>query len=337
MARWVITLVGAFGLAALATPLVRRLALATGFLDRPAPHKAHPEPVPYLGGVAVTGSVLAALLAAANVSARVAVFAVAALAVAAVGLADDRRQLKPSVRLAAQAMAAGMVAAAGVRADVTGLLLVDLALTMLWIVGVTNALNLLDNMDGLAAGTAAVAASGALALAALAGQPMETALAAALAGACAGFLLYNRRPASIFMGDAGSLFLGFSLAVLALEVRPVPQGMARHAAALMLLGLPLLDTVTVVVARLRHRRPVAMGGRDHLSHRLVALGVPPGRAVTVLVAAEAGMVAVAVAAGRSWLPVAVALGLAGVSAAVLVAVTARAAVYPTASARPRPA
>jgi UDP-GlcNAc:undecaprenyl-phosphate GlcNAc-1-phosphate transferase len=337
-AAWAIRLVAAFLLTALSTPLLRRVALSRGFLDHPAPPKTHHAPVPYLGGLALAGSVLAVLLVGADVPSRTRVFAAAAAGLCAIGLLDDRRQVRVTTRLAVQLLCAAAVVGAGLRADVTGLPAVDVPLTIVWIVGITNALNLLDNKDGLAAGTAATAGGAAVALATHAGQPVSTALAAGLTGACLGFLLYNRPPASIFMGDAGSLFLGYSLAVLAVELQ-AEGGQALEggwALPLLLLAVPILDTATVTTARRRRGRPISEGGRDHLSHRLIARGASTLLAVAILVVAQAAFATLAVAAGRSWLSGAAAVAGGGVLAAALLAATATVPVYAEAQARPRP-
>jgi UDP-GlcNAc:undecaprenyl-phosphate GlcNAc-1-phosphate transferase len=182
-------------------------------------------------------------------------------------------------------------------------------------------------MDGLAAGAATVVAAAVIALATVGQQPAAVVLGAALAGACLGFLVYNRRPASIFMGDAGSLFLGFMLAVVTIDVNPALRPPASFAVPVMLLALPVLDTTTVTLARLRRGRRVSQGACDHLSHRLVALGLSPGIAVWALVMVEAASALLAVLAGRRVLPLGVAMAGVAVLVGAVSAVTARAQVY----------
>jgi UDP-GlcNAc:undecaprenyl-phosphate GlcNAc-1-phosphate transferase len=324
---WATAFLAAVLLTMLGTPLVRRVALATGFLDQPAAHKSHAGPIPYLGGVAVIVGAMVGFLAGPGVVPRIAVVAVGACVMGAVGLLDDSRPLGLTPRLAAQTSAAIAAIAAGVSMHATRITILDWALTLVWIVGITNAFNLLDNMDGLAGGVAAVVAAGAFTLAALGGQVVVAGLTAALTGACLGFLAYNIRPAAIFMGDAGSLFLGFLLAVAALELDPSLPQPASFTVPILLLAVPLLDTGTVSLARLRRGRSVAHGGRDHLSHRLVARGLSPGMAVVVLVATSLACALAAVAAGRRLVPLAAALGGGVILIGALGLFTTRVAVY----------
>ncbi|MDP2727078.1 MAG: MraY family glycosyltransferase, partial [Dehalococcoidia bacterium] len=158
------------------------------------------------------------------------------------------------------------------------------AITVLWTLAITNSLNLLDNMDGLSGGVAAVAAAFFLVLALLNGQFLVASLSAALLGACLGFLRYNFNPASIFMGDAGSLFLGFILAALGIRLRfPGQLTIVTWMVPVFVLGVPLFDTTLVVVSRLRRGlNPLTSPGRDHLSHRLVSLGLSQRHAVFLI-------------------------------------------------------
>jgi UDP-GlcNAc:undecaprenyl-phosphate/decaprenyl-phosphate GlcNAc-1-phosphate transferase len=325
--HWVL----AFGLAAcvglLGVPLLRFLALDVGLVDAPGPTKVHAREIPYLGGVAIAGATIAGLLLEPRLGSRIAVVALAAIGVALVGLVDDHRTLGPWFRLAVEAGAAGAVMIAGVRAEPFGVPALDVAVTLVWIVGITNALNLFDNMDGLAAGTAGVIAAGVFALAAIGGQEVVATVGAALAGACAGFLVHNWRPASIFMGDAGSLFLGFVVSIAVLELRPDISLPWSLAVPLLLLALPVLDTSMVTVARIRHGRRVITGGKDHLSHRLVALGMSPPVAVATLIGVEGVLTTFAVACGSGAVPLWVGAAVAAAVLAGLVAATARAHVY----------
>jgi UDP-GlcNAc:undecaprenyl-phosphate/decaprenyl-phosphate GlcNAc-1-phosphate transferase len=326
-ASWFAAFVVASVIAVTATPLLRRVALRVGFVDVPAAHKSHSAAMPYLGGVAIAGATLAGWLFESSLVSRMGVVALAAVAIAVMGLVDDHRKLTPWVRLAAEGAAAAAVVGAGVRAEVTSIAIVDIAITILWIIGVTNAFNLLDNMDGLSAGTAAVAAMGVFALAAIEGQRALATVAIALCGACIGFLVHNWRPASIFMGDAGALFIGFVLSVAVLDLHPALPHPESLAVPALLLALPVLDTSVVSIARARRGRSLMSGGKDHLSHRLVTLGVPPSVAVAVLVTVEGTMAALAVLSGGGVMPVWSAAAIAVTAIAVLAAVSARADVY----------
>lgn len=285
------------------TPRARRLALATSFFDRPGLHKSHDTPVPYLGGLAIAVSMLIGLGAATAIGFTqrppIATVVIAAAAIAVLGGLDDKGGLRADVRLLLQASAASAAVLAGTRLTVTGSAAFDVVLTVVWIVAITNALNFMDNMDGLAAG---LGAAGGIAIAVVAGaeNPAVAVLSAALAGACLGFLFWNRPPARIYMGDAGSLFIGFLLAVLSADAASTLAVPRTLAVPLIVLSVPLLDIVTVMLGRVRRGIPVTIGGRNHLSHRLVARGVRRGHAVLVLVVMSGvtGVIGVGLAKGR---------------------------------------
>lgn len=268
----------AAGVAVLA-PLARRSALRIGLLDRPAPHKFHRKPVPYLGGVAVGVAVLAALVGAAaaggNVRTRFVAIWLGAAAVAGVGLLDDVRRIPMLPRLAVEAAAGAGLWAAGVALSPLGRTPLDLVLTIATVLLITNAVNLLDNMDGLAVGVVAVASLSFFGIALLQEQWLVSTMAVVLAGGCVGFLPYNFPRARIFLGDAGSLFLGFLLSAIAIEVNlPSHPAVTRAAVPILVLAVPLLDTGFVVIRRIVAGGSPLRGGTDHLSHRFAALGVP---------------------------------------------------------------
>jgi UDP-GlcNAc:undecaprenyl-phosphate GlcNAc-1-phosphate transferase len=271
----------ALALAWVLTPVMLRLAVRLDVLDVPDERKAQRSPVPYLGGVAIVLAfsvtvLIAGLLAAPDEGVRpLAAVLAAALVLAAMGLIDDLRGVNPFLRLAIEAGAGVVVYLTDPAISLPGPPAFGLLLTVLWVVGVTNALNLLDNMDGLSAGVAAIAASAFCLVAALNGQYLVAALSAAVAGCAAGFLRHNFHPARIYMGDAGSLFLGFLLATLAvrLKLADAPRAVALLVPVL-ILGVALFDTTLVTVNRLRHGRSPMQGGRDHASHRLVWVGIP---------------------------------------------------------------
>ncbi|HEX2118599.1 MAG TPA: DUF4012 domain-containing protein [Acidimicrobiales bacterium] len=319
----------AAGLVTLAgTPLLRRLALATEFVDHPvAAHKSHRDPTPYLGGIGLIVAVLVGLLFTDRLTPQVGVVALGGSLIGCLGLLDDHRSVGALFRFTVELGVAAVAVAAGLRIHATDVPAIDGVLTLVWIVGVTNAVNLLDNMDGLAAGVSAAAAAAIFALAVLGEQLVTATVAAGLAGACVGFLVHNKRPASIFMGDTGSLFLGFALALAAIDVSPALTPPASFAVPLMLLALPVLDTATVTLARLRRGRPVSQGGKDHLSHRLVAIGLSPGAAVAVLVGVEGTVGMAAVMAGRQMVPLGLAVTATATVLVALAVVTLPARVY----------
>ena len=202
------------------TPLVRYVAMRLGILDQPAARKIHQTPMPLMGGAAIYIAFIAALAFWGErryVNELVGIF-VGATLVSLVGALDDRRGLGSYVKLAFQVAAAAILIISGVQVRLFNGIM-DIVLTFLWVVGITNAFNLLDNMDGLSSGVATIAAAFFTLLAAMSDQYLVGTLAAALCGACAGFLVYNWNPARIFMGDTGSLFLGFLLAAVGIKLR----------------------------------------------------------------------------------------------------------------------
>jgi len=200
------------------------------------------------------------------------------------GLIDDFRRLRPHTKLVAQIVAACVLVFCGVQIDTPWLAVVAIPLTILWVVGITNAFNLLDNIDGLSAGTAVIAAVFLFAFSESIGNLDVAVLCLALAGAALGFLVFNFNPARIFMGDSGSMYLGFTLAGITLlgthEMASDVFFVLLVPAAMM--GLPIMDTTLVTIVRTLEGRPLSQGGRDHLSHRLVAVGLSERQAVLVL-------------------------------------------------------
>lgn len=275
----------AFGVGLVLVPAVRRLARRTGMVCAPRQDRWHAAPTALLGGVAIAAACGAGLVVAGgNAVAPAWPVLVAGALMFVTGLVDDVVPLRPAGKLALQAAAATVVVASGHVLPWTGSASANAAVTLLWMVGITNAINLLDNMDGLAAGVAAIAAIVLGVTFVLNGQDGLTVLPAALAGACVAFLVFNVGPASIFMGDCGSLFLGAMLGGLALLSS---YGRSRSVASVLLtpvliMAIPILDTALVTVTRKLRGQRVSQGGRDHSSHRLVALGISERRAVLIL-------------------------------------------------------
>ncbi len=297
MTTYVLILTSALILAVGVTPLVRRLARRTGMVDQPSARKQHSVPTPLLGGLAIYLAVIVALILLGNrfyVNQVAGIFLGATL-VSFLGLWDDRRGLSPWVKLGGQFLAAGIVTMTDVRIGLFPWDALNIAATLIWVVGITNAMNLLDNMDGLSGGIAAIAALFFLLFAIMSGQYLVGALAAALVGACLGFLFYNLNPATIFMGDTGSLFLGFTLASLAIKLRfPDNSAFVTWMVPVLVLAVPIFDTTLVIISRLRRRlNPLTTPGKDHLSHRLARLTGSPREAVLIcyIIAFLAGIAA----------------------------------------------
>jgi UDP-GlcNAc:undecaprenyl-phosphate GlcNAc-1-phosphate transferase len=253
--------------------------------DNPSPRKEHLEPTPLLGGAAIYLAVILALwlFGARQEVSQLAGIIIGATLVSFLGLWDDGRPLSPPVKLGGQLAATAVMVGSGVRVSLTGVTWVDIAITLAWMLAITNAMNFLDNMDGLSGGVGAVAAAAFLILAVANGQQLVAPLAAALLGACVGFLVYNFNPASVFMGDTGSLFLGFALAALGIKLRFPGQPVAgTWVIPVFVMAVPLVDLTLVIVSRVRRRvNPFTTGGSDHLSHRLVRRGMTRREAVLV--------------------------------------------------------
>ncbi|HEY6779346.1 MAG TPA: MraY family glycosyltransferase, partial [Thermoleophilaceae bacterium] len=300
-----LSLVLAFGIALLttlaATPVAIAIAGRTGFNDKPVGYKGHARPTPYLGGAAVLGGFLLAAVTVGGDFARLSPIVACSCALWALGTVDDRLNLPALPRMAAEATLAIVLWATGLGWDVLPWNAADLVLTIVWVVGLVNAFNLFDNMDGAAATLATVTAAGIAVLAFLEDDVALAVLALALAGACLGFLPYNlARPARIFLGDGGSLPIGFVIAAALMALQYEEGGGFEHVlAAVLLAGLPVLDTSLVMISRRRAGIPLLTGGRDHLTHRLLSrLGTPRTVAGT-LGAIQAGLVAIAVGAVQS--------------------------------------
>ncbi len=275
MTREILIVGAALVLALGGTPLARRMAHQFGVVDQPNARKVHVTPTPLLGGVAIYLAFVLALLFLGDlfyINQLIGIF-IGASFVSFMGLVDDSRGLPALVKLIGQVVAALILALSGVYADIFPGTVLDIIVTVIWVVGITNAMNLLDNMDGLSSGLAAIAAAFFLVLASLSRQYLVGALAAALLGACIGFLRYNFNPASIFMGDSGSLFIGFVLAATGLKLRfPSNVVFVTWMVPVLVLGLPIFDTTLVFFSRLRRGlNPLTTPGKDHISHRLARL------------------------------------------------------------------
>jgi UDP-GlcNAc:undecaprenyl-phosphate/decaprenyl-phosphate GlcNAc-1-phosphate transferase len=293
------------------TPIMRKLALKVGAVDAPnMARKVQVEPVPYLGGVAIVIGVFVATYSTLIIKDKEIALAstvlIPALLMAAMGLADDLRGLKPWPRLIAQSAVGVIVAGFLIYTDTIGtpsqIFIIDATVTTLWIVGVCNSINFFDNLDGGAAGTVVVISFFTFLIAYDRGQLMISALSIVTAGATAGFLIWNRPPAKIYMGDAGALFLGIIVAVLTIRLNPdIDPNWKSLAIPLFLMAVPLLDTTVAVTSRLARGISPFTGGRDHLSHRLMRKGLHRRTAAITLwvLAGIYGTIAFAIYKGQS--------------------------------------
>ncbi|MBX3192533.1 MAG: hypothetical protein KF819_36430 [Labilithrix sp.] len=291
----------AFGTSVACTLAVRTLARRRGWVAKPRPDRWHRKPTALFGGVGIYGGFLAAYLIRRPIAGMNgdAILVACASGMFALGLVDDKVQLKPYAKLVGQIICATTLTLMGLHLNWLSNPILDRGLTIFWLVGVTNALNLLDNIDGAAAGIAAISGAFLIYFCHAAGRAESAALAAALTGAALGFLVFNFNPASIFMGDCGSLFVGFFLGGLSLvnsQVGARRNIVAVLAIPVLLLLLPIVDTTLVTITRRFHGRPISQGGRDHTSHRLVAIGMSERRATITLwlIASASGALAVLV-------------------------------------------
>jgi UDP-GlcNAc:undecaprenyl-phosphate GlcNAc-1-phosphate transferase len=342
---YVATFVAALFTSLVLVPVVRDVAHRRDIVDRPGGHKSHRSPVPYLGGVAMFAAFSVAALVGAYVlnyvtldDAGIRVLWLGfltdssstfrellivlglALLLSAMGLIDDLRGLSPLPRFLIELAVAVIVVVNGIHLVSPMPDWVDMAVSVVWIVGITNAFNLLDNIDGLAAGTASVASVAFFLIAIINDQKFSALLAIGLAGCMLGFLRSNFHPATIYMGDAGSLFIGFFMAYLGLKMRTSVTEIPQYFVPVVVLGVAVLDTAMVFVSRIKRGVSPFLGGQDHLSHRFVRLGFSVRRSVNVLLVGSAalGLLAVALSespAGVGWWILAAA-ALAGVAATI---------------------
>jgi len=274
-------------LALAVVPLCRAAARRLNFLARPRKDRWHQAPVALFGGVGIA-VVIFATAAGFGLGNKLPVLLITAAVMSAVGLTDDILHLKPATKLIAQLALASALLQYGYRLNWLQSMTLDTMLTLVWVVGLTNAFNLIDNMDGLCGGIAIIAGAALLVELLAAGGPIpsEVFFLAIVLGATAGFLVYNIYPASIFMGDSGSLLLGFSLAALTLSTGRDVTGrsdiLAVVAGPVLVLLIPILDATLVTLARWTAGRRASQGGTDHSSHRLVAIGLSEPRAVALL-------------------------------------------------------
>jgi len=304
----------AAGVTLVVTPLVTRLSARYGLVDRPGGRKVHTEPISRLGGVAIFTGVMAAVAvqvfgesllgwnrvlldtAAGDLRAWGVLGGLAL--VFAVGLIDDLINLTPGAKLLGQIVAAGVVVAAGLRIEYVGnpiqgglvdLGLLAIPITVVYLVGFANVINLIDGLDGLAAGVSGIAGVSLLVLAAPANRFDAAALAAALIGACLGFLWFNFHPASIFMGDSGAMFLGFMLATVSLMGVMKTTAAIALAVPLIIIGVPIFDTLSAIARRLLHSRPIQEADKGHIHHRLLGRGFDQRQTVLIIYAWSAAL------------------------------------------------
>jgi UDP-GlcNAc:undecaprenyl-phosphate GlcNAc-1-phosphate transferase len=284
--QYILLGLAAFAMSGLLTWPIRKLAIGIGAMDRPnLERKTQKEPVPYLGGVAIAITIL--VITYASIAAKLPTpekFTLAsqvlipATLLGLMGLVDDLKGLTALPRLIIQTIAAIVMSLILINTDTMGFAfgntIVDTIVSILWIVGICNSINFFDNLDGGAAGTVAAATTGIFFIAFAQGQELISALAILTAGATLGFLVWNKSPAKIYMGDAGALFLGIILSTLTIRMNPgLDPNWKSLAIPVILLAVPILDTTVAVTSRIYRGLTPFNGGKDHLSHRLVRIGL----------------------------------------------------------------
>ena len=275
-----------------------KIAQHIGLIDWPgsAPHKQHTNPTPLAGGIALILSlILLGVIFRTWVSREILITFLGAAIIFAFGLWDDAKGLSPAVKLIGQLAAVILVLSFGIQVQIFGNItfinfhshnlneMADWAVTIFWLVGMTNAFNMIDSMDGIVAGISSLTCLFLMVATFAARQPFLYELCAILLGICIGLYFYNASPARFFLGDSGAQTLGFIFAVIALLYSPLQEYQASSwYVPILFMSVPIFDTALVVYSRLRHREPIFQGSRNHTYHRLVTLGLDPGRAVLLI-------------------------------------------------------
>ena len=277
------------------TPFVKKLAFKIGAVDIPRDsRRMHKRPTARLGGLAIySGFMLSAFLFC-DIDRQLLGIMIGATIIVILGIFDDIYALSAKLKFAVQLVAAFFTCVMGVQVEFIrvpefmssggyiGLGFLSIPITMIWIVGISNAVNLLDGLDGLACGVSSISALTLLSIALIVGEPDVAFVTSALVGACFGFLPYNFNPAKLFMGDTGALFLGFMLAATSVQGLFKGYAVISIAAPFLILGLPIFDTLSAIIRRLKNGRPIMSPDREHLHHRLVDAGFSQKQAVTII-------------------------------------------------------
>lgn len=290
-----IAFIVAFIITFAATPFVKKLAFKIGAVDIPKDNRRmHKRPTARLGGLAIFFGFIVSALFFSHMNPELAGMLIGCSLIVILGIFDDIYALSAKLKLAVQIVAALCPVLAGVRIDFIrvpafiseygyiGLGWLAIPVTMIWIIGITNATNLLDGLDGLACGVSSISALTLLCIAIIVGEPEVAFVTSALAGACFGFLPYNFNPAKLFMGDTGALFLGFVLSTISVQGLFKGYAVISIAAPLLILGLPIFDTVSAIIRRLKNHQPIMSPDRGHLHHRLIDAGFSQKQAVSII-------------------------------------------------------
>ncbi|WKV10236.1 MraY family glycosyltransferase [Thermoanaerobacterium sp. CMT5567-10] len=292
MGIYILSFVVAFVVALMATPAAKKLAYKIGAIDIPKDkRRVHKKPVPLIGGLAIyLGTILSILLFLPKSQTNLGIIAGSTIIVV-LGIFDDKYELKAKVKLLGQLLASFVVVLSGVRIDwltnpfgdgMINIGVFAIPLSIFWIVGITNAMNLIDGLDGLAAGIASISSGSLFVVSLLNGRYATALITAAVTGAALGFLPYNFNPAKIFMGDTGAMFLGFILSAVSIQGAVKSAAAIAIAVPILALGVPVFDTAFAIIRRIANKKPIMEADKGHLHHRLLALGLTQKQAVFVM-------------------------------------------------------
>ncbi len=305
-----LALVVAFVASILLTPLVKRLAYRLGAVDKPNYRKVHDHVMPRLGGLAIFVAFLIGVVILRPMDESMIAILIGSFVIIVTGVLDDMYEISPKAKLLGQTLAAAIVIFFGdIQIEFINLPFggelnfgyLSIPLTLIWIIGITNAINLIDGLDGLAAGVSTIALLTLAAMAAIMGNVFVLAIALLLAASSSGFLFYNFHPAKIFMGDTGSLFLGFMISVLAL-LGFKNVAFVSLVIPIIMLGVPISDTFFAIVRRLLNKQPPFSPDKSHLHHRLMSIGFTHRQTVLIIygIAAMFGLAAIIFSMAKLW-------------------------------------
>lgn len=282
--QYILLLISSLVLSLIFTPVVRKVAFLSAMVSYPRPDRWHKHPTALLGGISIYAAFIVTILIFGLADKKSLGLLIGATFLFLVGLADDKLHFRPYLKLFFQIIASGVAVLFGIIINLPFGPIVSILITMIWIIGITNSFNLLDNIDGLASGIAAITGFMLFLSSMLFTNNPFGLFGLIIFGACLGFLPYNFNPAKIFMGDSGSMFLGYTLAVVSVEgaVKNVSNLLLTIFIPLLILTVPIFDTIFVMIVRKLTGRKIFVGGQDHTSHHLVSLGLSPRKTVLVL-------------------------------------------------------
>lgn len=274
------------------TPLVIKFAIWFGAIDKPNERKVHEKIMPRLGGLAIFIGVIAGYIAGGLYNEKINTISVGAILIIIIGMLDDKYELSAKTKFAGQLIVAAMILASGLKIDFVAIPYFDrielglwsYPITIFWIVAITNAINLIDGLDGLSAGVSAIGIATIGIMALLAGKVLIFTLSLILLGSIIGFLFYNFHPAKIFMGDTGALFLGYAISILSLLGLYKSVTLFTFLVPVIILGVPVFDTTFAIIRRIANNKPISAPDKSHLHHRLLALGLSHRKTVLAIYA-----------------------------------------------------